>query len=93
MRAWCVVRGAWGVTLVELLVVLTVLSVILGVTGLALGTLRTPRETELVLELRQARAAAIRSGVPRTTHHALFHPDGRAVGPGVDLLTGRPLEK
>jgi len=93
MRAWCVVRGAWGVTLVELLVVLAVLGVILGVSGLALGALKAPRESQLMLELREARASAIRSGVPRTTHHARFLPDGRAIGPGVDPLTGAPLAK
>ncbi len=93
MRTWYVVRGAWGVTLVELLVVLAVLGVILGVSGLALATLHMPRETDLVLELRAARTQAIRTGAPRTTHHARFLPDGRAIGPGVDPLTGAPLAK
>lgn len=93
MRAWCVVPGAWGVTLVELLVVLAVLGVILGVSGLALGTLKAPRESDLVLELRSARTQAIRTGTPRTSHRVRFLADGRAIGPGVDPLTGGPLAK
>jgi len=96
MRTRCAVCGARGVTLVELLVVLTVLGVILGVTGLALATLKVPRESALSLELRQTRTEAIRTGTPRTAHHAprtLFLPDGRAIGPGVDPLTGKPNAK
>jgi len=93
MGAWCVVRGAWGITLVELLVVLTILSVILGVTGLALGSLQTPRESEEMVALRKAHAEAIRTGVPRTMHHVRFLPDGRAIGSNVDPLTGQPHAK
>jgi len=93
MRASCVVRRASGVTLVELLVALAIIGLVLGVSGLALGSLKAPRETDLVLELRRARAEAIRTGAARTTHDVRFLPDGRAVGPGVDLLTGRPIEK
>lgn len=93
MRAWCVVRGARGVTLLELLVVLAVLGVMLGVSGLALGALKAPRESGLVLELRSARTQAIRTGAPLTTHHVRFLADGRAIGPGVDPLTGAPLAK
>lgn len=93
MRAWYVGRGAWGVTLIELIVVLAILGVILGVSGLALGTLKAPRESELALALRSARTQAIRTGIPRTTHHARFLADGRAIGPGVDPLTGAPLAK
>lgn len=84
---------ARGVTLLELLVVLTVLGVVLAVTGLAIGSLRTPRESEGVLALRRARAEAIRSGVPRTTHGVRFLPDGRAIGVDVNPLTGEPLAK
>lgn len=90
MGAWCVVRGTWGVTIVELLIALAILGVVLGVTGLALGSLRSPRESEQVMNLRRARIEAIRSGVPRTTHEVLFLPDGRAIGAGVDPLTGTP---
>jgi prepilin-type N-terminal cleavage/methylation domain-containing protein len=90
MRALCAVRSARGITLLELLVVLTVLGLILGVTGLALGSLKTPRESEQVVELRRARADAIHSGAPRTAHGVRFLPDGRAIGDDVDALTGAP---
>ncbi len=93
MRAGCVVRGASGMTLLEVLVVLTVLGVILGVSGLALTTLKEPRESALVVELRRARAEAIRAGAPRTTHDVRFLPDGRAIRPNVDPLTGSPNAK
>lgn len=77
-----------GTTLLELLVVLTVLGVVLGVTGLALESLRAPRELKKTTELREARAAAIHLGVPRSAHGVLFLPDGRAIGPAIDPLTG-----
>ncbi len=93
MRARCAVRGTRGVTLLELLVVLTVLAVVLGVTGLAIGSLQAPRESEEVIALKRARADAIHSGVPRTAHGVRFLPDGRAIGPGADALTGEPLAK
>jgi prepilin-type N-terminal cleavage/methylation domain-containing protein len=95
-------RRRSGVTLVELLVVLTVLGLILGISGLALASLRAPREAALVRVLREARTEAIRSGKPvrvvfdtlsaqppnRLT--AVFLPDGRAIGPGLDPLIGAP---
>lgn len=87
MRAQCAVRCAQGVTLVELVVVLAIVGVILGVSGLALGSLKVPRESEEVIALRRARADAIHSGARRTAHGALFLPDGRAIGSGVDPLT------
>ena len=86
----------------ELLVALALLGIVLGVTGLALASLRTPREAEATRRLERARAEAIQTGhlvtlidlpadtganrAPRTTH--VFLPDGRAVGPNVDPLTG-----
>lgn len=79
-----------GVTLLELLVVLTIVGVLLGVTGLAIGSLQTPREAQGVMDLRDARSAAIHSGRPRLAHDVLFLPDGRAIGPAVDPLTGLP---
>jgi prepilin-type N-terminal cleavage/methylation domain-containing protein len=93
MRTRCVVPEALGVTLVELLVVLTVLGLILGVSGLALGTLKASHESQVATELRQAHSEAIRTGAPRATHHVRFLPDGRAIGLGVDPLTGAPLAK
>jgi len=86
-----------GVTLVELLVVLALLGLVLGVSGLALASLREPRESDALRELARARAQAIRTGVPArastTISHLpspLFLPDGRAIGPNVDPLTGAP---
>ena len=84
---------AQGVTLLELLVVLTVLGLILGVSGLALGTRRMPRESGQLIELRRARADAIHSGGPRTALGVRFLPDGRAIGVGIDALTGAPRAK
>jgi prepilin-type N-terminal cleavage/methylation domain-containing protein len=82
-----------GVTLLELLVVLTVLGLILGVSGLALGPLKLPRESETVIALRRARAESIHSGAPRTAHGTRFLPDGRVIGADVDPLTGVPRAK
>ena len=63
------------------------------VTGLAIGSLRTPRESQFVTDLRKARAEAIQSGAARTAHGVRFLPDGRAIGPSVHALTGEPLAK
>lgn len=82
-----------GFTLVELLVVLAILGVIAGVTGLTLSSLERPRESELTIDLKRARADAIRSGAARTAHGVRFLPDGRAIGPHVDPLSGEPDAK
>jgi prepilin-type N-terminal cleavage/methylation domain-containing protein len=79
-----------GVTLVELLVVLALLGLVFGVSGLALASLREPHESDALREMRRARAEAIRSGAPRSANGVLFLPDGRAIGPNVDPLTGAP---
>ncbi|MGH7701812.1 MAG: pilus assembly FimT family protein [Gemmatimonadales bacterium] len=89
---------ARGVTLLELMVVLAVLGLLIGIGLPALSALRPPEATGRMVRLREARAAAIRSGhavqvmdtsrgLPGTV---LFLPDGRAAGPGVDPLTGAP---
>lgn len=79
--------------MLEMLVVLTVLGLVLGMTGLAIGSLQIPRESEQIRALKRARAEAIRSGERRTANGVLFLPDGRAIGPNVDLLTGSPDAK
>lgn len=84
-----------GVTLVELIVVLAVLGVILGVSTLSLASLRAPRETTDLAELRLGRREAIGTGNAVTVRPSarplvLFLPDGRAIGPGADYLTGAP---
>jgi prepilin-type N-terminal cleavage/methylation domain-containing protein len=89
-----------GYTLVEVIVVLAIMGLMAGVSGLALASLKAPRESEWILALRRARAEAIRTGRPMRTedHRArrtatiLFLPDGRAIGPGVDPLTGAPRD-
>ncbi len=94
-----------GFTLVEILVVLMILGLMTGITGLALASLKAPREAAWVRDLRAARDSAIRTGAPvsvavaipdtgghrsRLTAHVLFLPDGRALGTGVDPLIGTP---
>lgn len=82
-----------GFTLAELVVVLAVLGLVLAVSGLALGALKAPRESEETIAIRQARAEVIHSGTARTRGGVRFLPDGRAIGPDVDPLTGVPLAK
>jgi len=97
--------GAPGFTIVELMVVIAILGLTLAVSGLALASLRAPPESAWIRELRRARVEAIRTGVaaraasplpPLTALHRsgppLFLPDGRALGPGVDPLTGAPRD-
>jgi len=89
-----------GFTLVEVIVVVAVLGLIAGMSGLAFVGLRSPRDSEPVRDLRRARAEAIRTGRPVVTEsngaprtaHVLFLPDGRAVGLGADPLTGAPVD-
>jgi prepilin-type N-terminal cleavage/methylation domain-containing protein len=99
-------RRPSGVTLIELLVVLVLLGVIFAVSGIALASLGSPRASTRVRQLQAARAHAIRFGLPVLANEdseipggnhsplpipALFLPDGRALGPGVDPLTGAPI--
>jgi prepilin-type N-terminal cleavage/methylation domain-containing protein len=87
-------RPPRGVTLIELLVVLVLLGALLSVSGLALAALRPPTSSRWRQALLAARAQAIRTGqavTVRTDSTAVrFFPDGRALGPGVDPLTGWP---
>lgn len=79
-----------GVTLLEMLVVLALLGILFGVSTVALSALKPPSKSDAVLALEHARVQAIHSGTPRTAIGVLFLPDGRAIGPGVDPLTGAP---
>ena len=89
-----------GFTLVEVLLVITILGLVFGVSGLAFFSLRVPRESDWIRDLRLARAQAIRTGHPVSarddrsplTGHVLFLPDGRALGTGIDPLTGAPVD-
>jgi hypothetical protein len=76
------------VTLIELVVALVILSLILGVSGLAVASLRPPATSEVARARLQAHAKAISTGTPVRADSVLFLPDGRAIGPGVDPLTG-----
>ena len=64
----CAVCGARlsprGFTLVEVIVVVALLGLIAGMSGLAFVGLRAPRQSELVHELSRARAEAIKTGRP-----------------------------
>ncbi len=84
--------SARGVTLVELLVVLALLALLVGVAGPAVASLGASPQSQHVRLLSDARARAIRSGVPALysgdSDTVCFLPDGRALGPGVDPLTG-----
>ena len=83
-----------GFTLVELIVVIAIIGLMVAISGVAIAALKLPRESEETAALRRARTAAITSGVPvRASAQVLFLPDGRALGPGVDPLTGRPREE
>lgn len=94
-----------GFTLLEMVVALALLGLILGVSAVAVASLREPPETAINRLLIAARDSAIHSGKPVTvtvtvpdtveyhaprTTHALFLPDGSAVGAGVARLTGTP---
>lgn len=81
-----------GVTLVELLVVLVLLGMVFAVSGLALVSLGAPRSSARMRTLEAARAQALRTGIPvavvDSVSPVVFLPDGRALGTGVDALTG-----
>lgn len=93
-------RVTLGFTLVEVMVALALVALIAGVSGLAFASLRMPRESERVRVLREARAQAVEtgraillggSGWPNTPR-IRFLPDGRAIGSGIDPLSGAPLD-
>ena len=90
-----------GVTLVELIVALALLGLILGISGLALGSLRAPPVSGMIQRLDAARAEALRAGRPVVVHldtiALRFAPDGsssggtittRGLSMTVDPLTG-----
>jgi len=81
-----------GSTLVELLVVLTILALLSGLSTVAVASLRRPPDTAARDTLRAIRARVIRTGEPRTVYLASVTlrllPDGRVLGGAVDPLTG-----
>jgi prepilin-type N-terminal cleavage/methylation domain-containing protein len=95
-------RTRVGVTLIELMVVLVLLSVIASVVTLAMRVAPRARpEDAAVMRVLAARDTALRSGRPLTItvaiagveHSATALPDGRVVADSAfhfDLLSGRP---
>lgn len=94
-----------GYTMVEVIVALALLGLILGLSGVAVASLREHPGAAITRQLIAARYSAIRSGKPVTvtvtvpdtveyraprTTHLLFLPDGSALGAGVERLTGMP---
>jgi prepilin-type N-terminal cleavage/methylation domain-containing protein len=89
-----------GVTLIELMVVLTILSIIAGVTGLALRRAQPPRATDVrMAAIARARQLAIDSGRAVTVVVDLdsvqtpvtAHPDGSVIADAalhIDRLDG-----
>lgn len=95
-------RGAGGSTLVELVVVLTIIAVIAGVTGLSFRRAENRAPLSPVeSRIADARREAIRSGRAVTVITwrderpitATAHPDGRVVadtGVAIERFSGRP---
>lgn len=80
-----------GFTLTELVVTLLVLSLLTALAGLAVGSAIPPTADPWKAEVAHARDSAIRSGKPVVIggdSATLLLPDGRAIGPGLDPLTG-----
>lgn len=88
-------RRPVGTTLVELLVVLSILAVIASVSALSVVSLRVPASARTRDSLRSARDAAIRSGLAQVIWidnlPVRLLPDGRVLGGPVDPLTGKWL--
>jgi prepilin-type N-terminal cleavage/methylation domain-containing protein len=89
---------ARGSTLLELIVVLAVMGTLAAITALALPGRPGARGPTQIERLMLARDSAIRTGLPveamvdtsaeGAPRIVRFLPDGRAVGPLVDPLTG-----
>jgi type II secretory pathway pseudopilin PulG len=85
-------RGA-GTTLVEIVVVLGILGILMSVSAVALTSLRPPTGEERARRLEEARRNAIRTGEAvvfddDSLGDVRLLPDGRAIGSGIDPLTG-----
>ncbi len=89
------VRRYAGTTLLELLVVLVILGLLVGVSGLAVGSLKPSASSARLRALQAGHTQAIESGRVVTVNMdsitIRFLPDGRAIGPAVDLLTGEAV--
>ena len=85
-------RWNGGTSLVELLVVLTILALLSGLSAVAVTSLRAPAGTAERDSVRAVRAQAIRTGQAITVRGdstvMRFLPDGRVLGGFLDPLTG-----
>ncbi len=85
-------RRTGGASLVELLVVLTILALLSGLSTVAVTSLRAPAGAAQHDTIRALRARAIRTGeaitLPLDSTLVRFLPDGRVLGGAVDPLTG-----
>jgi len=83
-----------GTTLIELVVVLAILGLLLGISGLALASLRPTAGDVRQAAIASARRDALQRGTAITIAAddsggmLRFLPDGRAIGSDVDPLTG-----
>lgn len=69
-----------GFTLLELIAVLAIVGLMASLSMVALGSLARP-EDPVARARREARATAIRDGIPVVSHGLRFLPDGRVIGP------------
>ncbi len=86
-----------GFTLVEVIVVLTVLSIALSTAALSFPAARSGTAADSgAAVLEAARVRALQSGqavqAGSATDPVLFLPDGRVIGPGFDPLSGAPAD-
>jgi prepilin-type N-terminal cleavage/methylation domain-containing protein len=84
-----------GTTLIELIVTLAVMGLLAGLAATSVAGLHRVKKDVRAETLAESRRKAIRSGRPVGVgglEPVLFLPDGRAVGRGVDPLTGVILD-
>jgi prepilin-type N-terminal cleavage/methylation domain-containing protein len=84
------------VTLIEMMVALVVLGLLTGMAAATLASLKPPAVAAWRTEVTRARESSIRTGRPvlaraDSGYRALLLPDGRAIGPGLDPLTGEVI--
>jgi hypothetical protein len=83
-------------TVVELVVVLLVMGLVSGIGALAIWSLQSPASNSWREAFARARVTAIQEGravsiQDDSGRSVLLLPDGRAIGPGLDQLTGEVL--
>jgi len=89
-------RDLSGFTLIELAVVLTIIAITAGIASMGVVSLIGNGKDRGVEAIDALRSKAIRQGQPITWEDTVgkrvvrFLPDGRAIGIGVNAITGRP---